>query len=54
MKRAFVKLWGMPLLMAVLLLYGLIAALVRDGLWDAIACIFLLIPVLVVLRYYFR
>lgn len=52
--KVFLKLWGMPVLMAALLLYGLISALTTDGFWDVVACLFLLIPVLVIGRYYYR
>ena len=54
MKKPTIKLWGIPFLMAVMLLYGLISALVLDGLGDVIACVILCIPILTVIcKYYF-
>ncbi|MFT4094208.1 MAG: hypothetical protein QM640_11260 [Niabella sp.] len=52
MKR-FSKLWGMPILLAALSLCGLIYALIREGVGDVIACLFLLVPVFVVIRFYY-
>ncbi|HET8572973.1 MAG TPA: hypothetical protein VFL76_03795 [Edaphocola sp.] len=54
MKKSTLKLWGIPFLMAVILLYGLISALARDGFGDVIACVILCIPILTVIcKYYF-
>jgi len=54
MKKSTLKLWGIPLLMAALSLYGLISALIRDGLGDVIACMALCIPIgVVIYKYYF-
>ncbi|HFK5571003.1 hypothetical protein [Elizabethkingia meningoseptica] len=53
MNKKVMKLWGMPLLLAVLSFYGLISALIGSGIWDVIAGISLAIPVLVILRYYY-
>jgi len=53
MKKVFIKTWGMPLLLAAFLLYGLISALTGDGAWDILAWVFLSIPVAVIIRYYY-
>lgn len=50
----FLQLWGMPLLVAVLCLSGLIAALVGDGLWDGYSWIALGIPVVLGIRYWYK
>ncbi|WP_119079181.1 hypothetical protein [Chitinophaga alhagiae] len=51
----FMKLWGMPLILAVLSLAGLIIALAGDGIWDIFSWIGLGIPLyLIIKHYYFR
>ncbi|WP_343702124.1 hypothetical protein [Chitinophaga sp.] len=51
----FMKLWGMPLMLAVLSLAGLIVALAGDGIWDIFSWIGLSIPLyLIIKHYYFR
>lgn len=47
------RLWGKPLLIALLSITGLIAALVGDGYWDVYSWIALGIPVIVVIRSYY-
>ena len=49
-----IKIWGIPLLLGVFSLYGLVSALVGDGLWDYVSCVLLIIPILVILRFYFK
>ena len=54
MKKSTLKLWGIPILMAAILLYGLISALAWDGIGDILACLVLAIPILTVIyKYYF-
>lgn len=49
----FLRLWGMPLLIALLSLAGLIAALVGDSYWDVFSWLALGIPIVIVIRYYY-
>ena len=46
MKSPFMRLWGAPILFAVLTTIGLISALVGDGVWDYLSAVALGIPVL--------
>jgi hypothetical protein len=50
----FSKLWGMPLLIAVVSLNGLVAALVGDGLWDVFSWIMLSIPIVLICKHLFK
>lgn len=45
------SLWGMPILLAVLILFGLLAALLGTGIWHGLSWLALTIPVLVCLRF---
>ena len=47
MNTPFMRLWGAPILLAVLTAIGLISALVGDGGWDHLSAVALGIPVLV-------
>jgi hypothetical protein len=46
MSPAFLRLWGMPILLGVLTTIGLVAALLGDGVWDAVSGVALGLPVL--------
>jgi len=46
MNAAFMKLWGMPILLGVLTTIGLVSALLGDGIWDIVSAFALGIPVL--------
>lgn len=46
----FKKVWAMPLLLAVLTLFGLLAALLGVGYWYFIAWIAISIPLLVIVQ----
>lgn len=46
MSPAFLRLWGMPILLGVLTVVGLVAALLGDGPWDAVSGVALGLPVL--------
>jgi hypothetical protein len=46
MRPSFVRLWGMPIVLAILTAVGLIAALLGDGVLDVVSAIALGIPVL--------
>ena len=50
MRRVF----GMPLLLALISLLGLVSALLGDGVWDALSWLALGIPVVVALRCSFK
>lgn len=54
MNKKIFKLWGMPVLLAVLSLYGLISALIGKGIWDILACAALIIPVLIIMKHYYK
>gem|GEM_PF-844324 len=54
MKNTFLKLWGVPMLLAALSLFGLIAALLGDGLWDYLGWIALSVPLFLVIRHYYK
>jgi len=45
MSPAFMRLWGVPILLGVLTLIGLVAALLGDGLLDYVSAVALGIPV---------
>lgn len=54
MNRAFLRLWGMPVLLGVLTVIGLLSALFGDGIWDALSALTLGAPVVVGLWYSLR
>ena len=54
MTASFRYLWGMPLLLGALTVFGLVAGLLEDGVWDTIAAGALALPVLVGAWYAFR
>jgi len=47
MSSPFMKLWGMPILLGILTLVGLLSALFGDGIWDALSAVTLGVPVAV-------
>lgn len=47
------RLWGKPLLIALLSITGLIAALVGDNYWDVYSWLALGLPVVIVIRSYY-
>jgi hypothetical protein len=48
------RLWGMPLLIAVISLGGLLSALVGDGIWDVLSWAALALPLVLLVRSYLR
>lgn len=54
MKKSFQKLWGMPILLALLSLFGLIAALLGEGVWDWLGWFALSVPLFLVIKYYYK
>jgi len=50
---AFFRLWGKPLLMALLSIAGLITALMGDGYWDVFSWTALAVPVIIIVRHYY-
>lgn len=54
MSGPFMKLWGMPILLAVLTVIGLLSALLGDGIWDIVSAFALGIPVVTGLWYSLR
>lgn len=47
MNAAFKRVWGAPILIGIVTAVGLIAALLGDGVWDALSAVALAIPVAV-------
>jgi hypothetical protein len=45
------RLFGWPMMLAVLTVIGLVSALVGDNAWDVVSCIVLAVPVLVIAWY---
>jgi hypothetical protein len=54
MNRAFLKLWGMPMLLGLLTTIGLASALLGDGIWDIVSAFALGTPVAAGLWYALR
>jgi membrane protein implicated in regulation of membrane protease activity len=50
----FRKVYGAALVIAAITLYGLLSALFGDGVWDEIACVFLSVPLAVIVWKYSR
>jgi hypothetical protein len=46
MSPAFLRLWGVPVLLGMLTTVGLVAALLGDGFWDMVSGVTLGVPVL--------
>jgi hypothetical protein len=46
MSPAFLRLWGVPVLLGILTAIGLVAALLGDGVWDVVSGVALGLPVL--------
>lgn len=53
MKSNRFKLWGIPLIIAVISLYALISALVGAEVVDGIACVLLAVPIYLVFKNYY-
>jgi hypothetical protein len=45
MSSPFLRMWGAPILLAVLTTVGLISALLGDGVWDYVSAVALGVPV---------
>lgn len=54
MSRRFLALWGMPVLLGVLTVIGLVSALLGDGVWDVVSAFALGAPVLAAAWYGLR
>jgi hypothetical protein len=54
MTASFRHLWGMPLLLGAVTVFGLVVGLLEDGVWDVVAAAALALPVLVGAWYAFR
>jgi hypothetical protein len=50
----FIRLWGKPLLLAALTIFGLVAALTGTGIWHLLSWIALTVPVGTMAWYLFR
>lgn len=51
MKSDFWHVWTIPLWLSAISLFGLIAALVGDDLWDILSWITLTIPLIIIVRF---
>lgn len=49
--NTFLQLWGAPILLTILTLFGLIAALVGTGIWHGLAWLALTVPVAICIWY---
>lgn len=47
MTASLCRVWGLPLLLGAATVFGLVAGLLEDGVWDVIAAAALALPVLV-------
>lgn len=54
MKSNFFQLWGWPLVMAILTIFGLLAALTGTGVWHWLSWIALSVPVVTMVVFLFR
>lgn len=54
MNKTFLKLWGMPILLALLSIFGLIAALLGDGIWDILGWLSLSLPLFLIIKNYLK
>ncbi|WP_172954705.1 hypothetical protein [Chryseobacterium camelliae] len=54
MKNTFLKLWGMHILLALLSVFGLVAALNGDGIWDLLGWLSLSVPLLLIIKHYYK
>jgi hypothetical protein len=50
-KDIFFKVWGMPVLIAALSIFGLLSALLGDNIWDVLSWMSLGVPLLVISRF---
>ncbi len=50
MKQNFKKIWRIPLLLSVLILFGLLAALLGTGIWYWLSWLAMIIPLIVICR----
>ena len=53
MQKTFFKLWGVPIILAIISLYALISALIGGIVVDAVACLLLCVPLFLVVRNYY-
>ena len=54
MSSSFKRIWGAPVLLAILTAIGLLAALLGDGMWDVLSALTLGIPVAATIWYGFK
>lgn len=54
MIRSPMQIWGAPIALAILTAIGLVAALLGDGVWDAVSAVTLGVPALACIWYAFR
>ncbi|ETZ21491.1 hypothetical protein [Pedobacter sp. V48] len=50
-KNAFFKVWGIPILLGVITIIGLLSAIMGVGVWHIVSWIALSIPVYIMFRY---
>ena len=49
--KMFWKIWGMPFVLAVVIVFGLLAALLGTGFWHLLSWAALTLPLVLILRY---
>jgi len=47
--KSFIQVWGIPILLGVLIVFGLLAALLATGIWHWLSWLSLLIPILMII-----
>jgi len=53
-RKTFLGLWGMPILLASLSIFGLVAALLGDGIWNLLGWSSLSVPLLLITKHYYK
>lgn len=49
-----IKLWGMPFLLCLISLFGLVIALVGEGTWDYLGWVSLSVPLILIIKHYYK
>jgi hypothetical protein len=53
-RAPFLRMWGAPLMLALLTIVGLVSALLGDGVWDYLSAVALAVPTLACVWYGLR
>lgn len=52
--KKVIRLWGIPSLLAIITLFGLVMALLGGGIWDYIGWLTLAIPIILIIKNYYK